>query len=965
MDPMAAVAAIVQVTDLLSKASNVLCYIIAVHNAPDDIRQANNEIASHITLLRSVQNIVQGDQRNATYFASLAEPGGPLEEATKAINDLLDLVGENLHSQASGDFRALISRLRGLKLENLAWPAKQEKIRDVRRRLEVHKTSINMALITALFEVCSEGGPMSVRVEELRELVGNINDNLTGMQKTTILDYCLPPNASIPEIHRDRKAQQEPETCKWLSREGHFRSWLKPSDFPGTRPRFICIHGIPGAGKTVLASSIIETTASKCKAKGYAFYYCLYSRKRDETVPFLRWVLRQLCKQKRNMILQKFQEAYDTEMALSVDDLLECLEQVSLMYDKGVYIIVDAVDESNPRENLLRVLVRIGTEERFRKVSLLITSREESEIMEPIYQLKNSCARISMSNKNVRDDLKRYVHEKLTKAPAFRRWEGDDAFLEEVETILTQKANGMFRWAVCQLDVLKRKRDRKDIRDTLDTLPRDIFETYERILVEIPSGMREFAKTALALICSDTAEIPTAEVLVMACLYGVPFGNIGQFTVDTLKESCGSLISLSGLIRAPITSFNRDHEEPQIFHRCSLAHYTVKEYLFSPAVSSGQAQFFALSDEIVGIIDLKVIFTGLSQFGLHQINQAGRRKPIMSRYEEYCLRMTERSLVHRRADIVHSQEVREMVLQSLSPNSPHFSSLEIRGTRNIVRAQFPTWLKLCCWELSPPANPSTGILINLALLNWRDLAGKYLESLAFQNLSRKDKTKVWTEEFKLRDRERETLLGYCLRECQLGFLRMFVHYGASFENEPEALYTAMNVLQGRNRDYETLEFLLRSGASLNPIPNASIGGVRLGRGQGFAFTPLQMAVYMLEYEWVELLLEEGADVNLIGTPDGVIPSSFDDPDPHSEETMAMLETVQRTTLEICSRAQPTWIDQPGTNATSVRRSIRELLIRHGAEEPIRDQDMEEDSVLNDHGPEIMDLSMASDNGTIN
>ncbi|KAF2970253.1 hypothetical protein GQX73_g3256 [Xylaria multiplex] len=944
MDPMSAVAAIVQITDLLSKASNVLCYIVAVTNAPDDIRQANNEIASHITLLRSVQNIIQGDERNAIYFTSLAEPGGPLEEASKAINDLLDLVGGNLRSQASGDFIALISRLRGLKLENLAWPAKQERIRDVRRRLEVHKASINMALITALFEVCSEGGPMGTRVEELRELVGNINDSLTGMQKTTILDYCLPPNASIPEIHRDRKAQQEPETCKWVSREENFRNWLNPSGFPGIRPRFICIHGIPGAGKTVLASSIIEATASKCKSHGYAFYYCLYSRKQDETVPFLRWVLRQLCKQKRNMILQKFQEAYDTETALSVDDLLECLEQVSLMYDKGVYVIVDAVDESSPRENLLRVLVRIGTEERFRKVSLLITSREESEIMEPIYQLEGSCALISMSNKNVRDDLKRYVHEKLTKAPAFRRWEGDDAFLEEVETILTQKANGMFRWAVCQLDVLKRKRDRKDIRDTLDTLPRDIFETYERILVEIPSSMREFAKTALALICSDTAEIPTAEVLVMACLYGVPFGNIGQFTVDTLKESCGSLISLSGLIRAPITAFNRDHEEPQRFHRCSLAHYTVKEYLFSPAVSGGQAKFFALSDEIVGIIDLKVIFTGLSQSGLHQINQAGQ---------------------HRRADIVHSQEVREMVLKSLNPNSPHFSSLDIRGTRNIVRAQFPTWLKLCCWELSPPANPSTGILINLALLNWRDLAGKYLESLAFQNLSRRDKTKVWTEEFKLRDRERETLLGYCLRECQLGFLRMFVHHGASFENEAEALYTAMSVLQGRNRAYETLEFLLRSGASPNPTPNASIGGVRLENRQGFAFTPLQMAVYMLEYEWVELLLEEGADVNLIGTPDGVIPSSFDDPDPHSEETKAMLETVQRTTLEICSRAQPTWIDQPGTNAESVKRSIRELLIRHGAEEPIRDEDMEEDSVHNDHGPDKMDLSIASDNDNIN
>ncbi|KAI0417641.1 hypothetical protein F5X98DRAFT_386955 [Xylaria grammica] len=954
MEALATIEALGQFAEVLSKTSQVLQFFISLRDAPQEIRTAKDEIASHLTLLQTVQSLVECDGQKATYFARLAQPNGPLEQAKKVANELQHLLGVDTSTRGPREgCGALIERLAKLVIEDVTWPLKQEKIREIRRQLEAHKASINMSLITALVGICTNLNQAATsRADEIFNLIRVINEKLSWMDRIRILERILPPNQPILDIHSNRKAQQEPETCKWVSREEDFRNWLEHN----INPRFICIHGIPGAGKTVLASSIIETTAIKRHSCGYAFYYCLYSRKIDETVPFMRWVLRQLCKQKQNLILPKIEEAYERETPLSVDDLLDCLEQVSLMYDNGVHIIVDAVDESKNREKFLKVLSRIGTDERFWKVSLLITSREEADIMGPIRQLGTSCTCISMSNRNVREDLKRYVHEQLIKIPIFNRLD-DAAFLNEVELILTSKANGMFRWAVCQLDVLKRKKDRGGIRNALEKLPSDLFETYERILMDIPPTEQEFARTALALVCSDTAEIPSGEVLTAACLYGVPFGEIGQFTVHSLKESCGSLVSLSELNRPPSTCFNRDQEGPQKFHRCSLAHYTVKEYLFSTTVAKGNAAFFALSDQDVGNIYLKVIFTGLSQFGLHQINQAGRRRPTMSRYEEYCLKMTEKCLSSRCPDIVQNQDIREIVLKSLTPNSPHFLCLPDthRAIKSIL-AQFPTWLQLWNWATAPPAHPSTGLLVNLAVLDWKDLASEYLKSDAFHNLSRKEKTRIWTENFQLKNRERETLLGYCLQELQLNFLRMFIRHGASFEYETEALYTAMKVLQGKNRAYETLEFLLRSGADPNPTPSTSSPE----EGRGFAFTPLQLAVYMLEYEWVELLLEEGADVDMIGTLNGVIPSSFDDPDPESEEARTMQEVLQLPTLEICSQAQPTWINKPGTNAESIRRSVKDLLKRHGAKEPVEDDVMEVDSETHNWvESETIDLSMIS------
>ncbi|KAJ8120979.1 hypothetical protein ONZ43_g2456 [Nemania bipapillata] len=799
MDPVTILTALSQLLELASSVSNILNFICSAHTAPLDIQKARDEIASHLTLFKSVQCLIERGENYAVHFSSLVGPDGPINASMQAIHDLSSLIGENPSERNHRDrFLTVLANFKNVTLDEITWAVKQRQIREIRARLERQKTSTSIALSAAVTSITLSVSKESInRAQRIHESLKETNDKFSEMEKKNILDHCLPPNDNITTIHKDRKSQQEPETCGWVSREADFIAWLKPHNSYSKSCRFICIHGIPGAGKTVLASSLIEIAASNCRSRGYAYYYCLYSRKQDEAVPFLKWALRQLCKQKQ-IILPKIKDAYEREDGLSVEDLLDCLEQVSFAYENGVYIIVDAVDESKPRENILKVLVEIGTNERFRNVSLLFTCREENEIMGQVQLLGKRCARISMSNANVRCDIKHYIHAQLATVPFFVRCE-DDAFLEEVETTLTQKAKGMFRWAVCQLDVLKRKRDRGSIREALETLPGDIFATYERILVEIPEGDREFAKTALALICSDTAEIPSAEVLVHACLYNVPFNEIGRFSVPTLKETCGSLISLSVLNRAPASRFPRSNEEPQKFHP------------------------------------------------------------------------------------------------------------------------------------------------NLANLAWRDLANKYLESPDFKDLPRKEKTKVWSERFKIRERRRETLLGYCVDKCYLKFLRVLVRHGASFEREPEVLYTVMKVFTDSDRVLEALKFLLGAGADPNPKP-ANYEDEPHQTQAGFAFTPLQLAVYLLEYEWVELLLDENADVNKIGTPDGVIPSRWDDPDAQSDEARALQAIAQQSVLEICSYAQPDWIRESGSNGEAARESIRELLKRHGAEdrdEGARDGDMDE------------------------
>jgi hypothetical protein len=258
----------------------------------------------------------------------------------------------------------------------------------------------------------------------------------------------------------------------------------------------------------------------------------------------------------------------------------------------------------------------------------------------------------------------------------------------------------------------------------------------------------------------------------------------------------------------------------------------------------------------------------------------------------------------------------------------------------IMKEWFPQWYRINPWDLAPPANKETGLLLNLAILDWPELADKYLGSPSFKDLPRSQKTKIWTEEFKLRDRESETLLGYCLRERQLNFLSLFARYGASFDLESEALYTAMGAFQNCDttgtKTLKALELLLRAGSD----PDAQ---GRQSERRGFAFTPLQLAVYKLEYEWVEFLLDEDASVNKLGRPGGKIPSSFDDPDEQSDEFSALRKMGQQSPLEICAYTEPTWTKSTRVDTVrGTRRNIEELLKRHGAEKPTEEEDEDED-----------------------
>lgn len=101
-------------------------------------------------------------------------------------------------------------------------------------------------------------------------------------------------------------------------------------------------------------------------------------------------------------------------------------------------MFVDAVDESQNRENLLKVLTELATDFRFDNLRLLATSREYIDIEEA---LLNVSTPISMRNDLLDQDISFYVRLQLSNHRKLKRW--PQQIQEDVFAALSKKANGM------------------------------------------------------------------------------------------------------------------------------------------------------------------------------------------------------------------------------------------------------------------------------------------------------------------------------------------------------------------------------------------------------------------------------------------------------------------------------------------------------------------------------------------
>ncbi|KAK2026090.1 hypothetical protein LX32DRAFT_654970 [Colletotrichum zoysiae] len=323
----------------------------------------------------------------------LSGASGPIKGCEKAITDLLGLLPSE-HSQGKAHGKSKRRRIH-ITLETLAWPLKETKARKLLGEIARHKDTISLALTT-----------------DTAHRIRNIEKILSDKVYEWLSDVDPSP------IHHRACNNHEPGTCDWMSR---LPEWAQ---FLDGKTRCLWIHGIPGAGKTVLASQLIETIEKHCEALGTGdsksmsiYYYCYFGNNQDETLSLLKWVLVRLCRQ-AGQVPERLWDLFQHGGQPSTESLLSVLE-AALEPFEHVFITIDAIDESKPRDELLKVIRDLATDHRFDKIRLLTTSREYLDIE---IVMKDISTEVSMRNEYLDADIRLYTESRLSNHEMVKNW---------------------------------------------------------------------------------------------------------------------------------------------------------------------------------------------------------------------------------------------------------------------------------------------------------------------------------------------------------------------------------------------------------------------------------------------------------------------------------------------------------------------------------------------------------------
>lgn len=169
-------------------------------------------------------------------------------------------------------------------------------------------------------------------------------------------------------------AKRQDGTGEWFLISKSFQEWLKSG-----RGTLFCA-GIPGSGKTVIASIVVNYLMEKCRQDRYVglgFFYFNHQSRNELNLQFLLAnLLQQLC-QNLDALPDSLKDLYGRHAFFktrpSVQELEKTLISISFL-KREVYFIIDALDECDSlhRSELLPCLSRIQSEA---QVCIMYTSR--------------------------------------------------------------------------------------------------------------------------------------------------------------------------------------------------------------------------------------------------------------------------------------------------------------------------------------------------------------------------------------------------------------------------------------------------------------------------------------------------------------------------------------------------------------------------------------------------------------
>jgi hypothetical protein len=435
MDPLSvagSVAGLISLADVVFRS--LFHYVKDVQNAEQDVQDLKNEVAMLNGVLHNLHLVAQdleADQ-GLNYAVRL--------DHVKACLATLYKLDEKLKKIGIFDK----GRLRD-KLQKLAWPFKAVNTKQFIEDIRQHRNNLGFALsadsmkallrcLTTQDEILEQVAKIDTRLREKE----NIETRITmDKERQRILDDFLSIDPS--QIFKISLRLRYPTTGFWLSQNETFTKWLH-----GTNTQ-LWLSGIPGAGKTVLSTLVIQHCMDRSTpVRAVAFYYCDYKDANSQsTTNLLSSLVSQLARQNESsfQLLKTYHATLHPQNQLKQvpdsDDLVSLLQSMSATFE-DVRIVVDGLDECGHQTGEI-VLALKSVASEHGTVSLGLLSRDEPGLREelgPPYHYIEIAAHTKDLDYYVRSEIEQRIAKKRLRVKS-------NDLKEEIVTQLVSRAQGM------------------------------------------------------------------------------------------------------------------------------------------------------------------------------------------------------------------------------------------------------------------------------------------------------------------------------------------------------------------------------------------------------------------------------------------------------------------------------------------------------------------------------------------
>ena len=365
MDPLSVTAS---VTALLE-----CC--VQIYKGIETIRNGNDEREKFLSEMRLLHNflhglkgridLAQGDEPWMQPIRELDEPDGVFSRLHSALVQLMTKLGAKplLSDERAEVFPGKQDSLRRRFVNGVKWSLNAQEARSILQRIEGLKNTISLALGQSNLILAAETG-----------------ENVTALKKGQdeqrlheIMEWLSPLNAR--KIQADKRGV--PNTGSWFFQRNEFQDWIS-----GTEHVLWC-YGIPGAGKTTLASTAVDKLQELNEGHEVLVMsvFCKYDEPDTQSLDLLLASLLKQALQASSGSMSELEAAYDRhrkEQSRPSANELRSLLQLALNRFGKTFLVLDGLDElksSADREVLLDRLQSLDG------LKLMLMSRRYDDIV--------------------------------------------------------------------------------------------------------------------------------------------------------------------------------------------------------------------------------------------------------------------------------------------------------------------------------------------------------------------------------------------------------------------------------------------------------------------------------------------------------------------------------------------------------------------------------------------------------